>query len=139
MRASHPSPRDECVFEINKALLIRFSPYYRAVFLGGFADGNQEIYTLEILSEDMIAFRSWLYDGELTLNDDPDEYRQLIRLYIFADYYDFPALRRAIMSLLVRHNKLHHECRIPHLPLLEDCLTASANFTALQMAHQHMG
>ncbi|KAH0361366.1 hypothetical protein KCU65_g8749, partial [Aureobasidium melanogenum] len=111
VRASHPSPRDECVFGINKALLIRFSPYYRAVFLGGFADGNQEIYNMEILPEDMIAFRSWLYDGELTLNDDPDEYRQLIRLYIFADYYDFPALRRAIMSLLkaVSHSfrKLH--------------------------------
>lgn len=55
--------------------------------------------------------------------DNAAEYRQLIRLYVFADYYDFPALRRAIMSLLVSNNKEHHDYRVPHLPLLEDCLS----------------
>lgn len=123
MRVSHPLLTDECVFEINKALLIRLSPYYRAVFLGGFSDKDQEIFVMEILPEDMHAFRSWLYDGNLVFDDDAAEYRQLIRLYVFADYYDFPALRRAIMSLLVRNNKEHHDYRVPHLPLLEDCLS----------------
>ncbi|KAG9985981.1 hypothetical protein KCU98_g4341, partial [Aureobasidium melanogenum] len=100
VRVSHPSLTDECVLDINKALLIRFSPYYRAVFLGGFSDKDKETFVMEILLEDMIVFRRWLYDGSLMFADDAAEYRQLTRLYVFADYYDFPALRRAIMSLL---------------------------------------
>ncbi|KAG9911460.1 hypothetical protein KCV05_g1050, partial [Aureobasidium melanogenum] len=123
VRVSHPSLTDECVLDINKALLIRFSPYYRAVFLGGFSDKDKETFVMEILLEDMIVFRRWLYDGSLMFADDAAEYRQLTRLYVFADYYDFPALRRAIMSLLVRNNKEHHDYRVPHLPLLEDCLS----------------
>ncbi|KAH0397185.1 hypothetical protein KCU89_g8540, partial [Aureobasidium melanogenum] len=107
VRVSHPSLTDECVLDINKALLIRFSPYYRAVFLGDFSDKDQAIFVMEILPEDMIMFKRWLYNGDLTFDDDglivadgAAEYRQLIRLYVFADYYNFPALRGAIMSLL---------------------------------------
>jgi len=130
VRVSHPSLTDECVLDINKALLIRFSPYYRAVFLGDFSDKDQAIFVMEILPEDMIMFKRWLYNGDLTFDDDglivadgAAEYRQLIRLYVFADYYNFPALRGAIMSLLVRNNKEHHDYRLPRLPLLEDCLS----------------
>ncbi|KAG9664402.1 hypothetical protein KCU95_g830, partial [Aureobasidium melanogenum] len=111
VRVSHPSLTDECVLDINKALLIRFSPYYRAIFLGGFSDKDKETFVMEILLEDMIVVRRWLYDGSLMFADDAAEYRQLIRLYVFADYYDFPALRRAIMSLLVRNSKEHHDYR----------------------------
>ncbi|KAH0382113.1 hypothetical protein KCU92_g6572, partial [Aureobasidium melanogenum] len=109
VRVSHHLLRDECVLDINKALLIRFSPYYRAAFLGGFSDKDQAIFVMEILPEDMIMFKRWLYNGDLTFDDDDlifaddaAEYRQLVRLYVFADYYDFPALRRAIMSLLLQ-------------------------------------
>ena len=125
VRVSHHLLRDECIVDINKALLICFSPYYRAVFLGGFSDQDQAIFVMEISLEDMHAFKRWLYNGELELDleSHDDAYRQLIRLYVFADYYDFPALRRAIMSLLVSNNKEHHDYRIPHLPLLEDCLS----------------
>ncbi|KAG9662125.1 hypothetical protein KCU64_g2140, partial [Aureobasidium melanogenum] len=125
VRVSHPFLTDGYTFDINKALLIRFSPYYRAVFLGGFSDKDQEIFVMGISPEDMHAFKRWVYDGELELDleSHDDAYRQLIRLYVFADYYDFPTLRRAIMSLLVRNNKEHHSYRVPHLPLLEDCLS----------------
>ncbi|KAH0398486.1 hypothetical protein KCU89_g7190, partial [Aureobasidium melanogenum] len=104
VRVSHHLLRDECIVDINKALLICFSPYYRAVFLGGFSDQDQAIFVMEISLEDMHAFKRWLYDGELELDleSHDDAYRQLIRLYVFADYYDFPALRRAIMSLLLQ-------------------------------------
>ncbi|CAD0100286.1 unnamed protein product [Aureobasidium mustum] len=119
LRVSHHGS----IIEIHKALLIRSSPYYRALFQGGFSDRDQEVFAMEILPENMITFRKWLYDGELTLGEDIDDYQHLIRLYIFADYYDFPALRRAIMSLFVLHNKEHNDHRVPHFPLMKDCLS----------------
>lgn len=126
MRAFHHLLRDDsdgCIFYINKALLIRFSPYYRAVFLGGFEDKSQEIFVMDISLEDMIIFKKWMYHGELVSDVDNADYQQLIRLYVIADYHDFPALRRAIMSLLVLHNQKNHGYRVPHLSLLEDCLS----------------
>ena len=123
VRVSHHALTDEFIIETHKVLLVRSSPYYRAVFQGRFADWKQETFTMEISYEDMHTFQMWLYYGELNLDRDIIDYQQLIRLYIFADYYGFPALRRAIMSLLVQHNKEHDHCRVPHLPLLEDCLS----------------
>ncbi|KAH0170534.1 hypothetical protein KCU67_g2595, partial [Aureobasidium melanogenum] len=119
VRVSHPLLKDECVLDINKALLVRFSPYYRAVFPGGLSDKDQEIFVMEISPEDMHAFKRWLYDGELELDleSHDDAYRQLIRLYVFADYYDLPALRRAVMSLLVRNNKEHRDYHLSTLQM----------------------
>jgi hypothetical protein len=49
----------------------------------------------------MHAFRTWLRDGRLTFRWDRLLPEQLVRLYVFANYYDFPALRRTIMTTLV--------------------------------------
>lgn len=56
---------------------------------------------MDICAEDMHAFRTWLRDGCLTFRWDKLTLEQIIRLYVFADYYDFPALRRTIMTKLV--------------------------------------
>ena len=56
---------------------------------------------MDICAVDMHAFRNWLRDGRLTFRWDTIGLEQLVRLYTFADYYDFPALRRTIMTTLV--------------------------------------
>lgn len=56
---------------------------------------------MDICAEDMHSFETWLRDGRLTFQWDKLTLEQIIRLYIFADYYDFPALRRTIMTKLV--------------------------------------
>ncbi|KEQ74811.1 hypothetical protein M436DRAFT_62253 [Aureobasidium namibiae CBS 147.97] len=87
--------------DINKALLSRFSPYYKAAFHRGFSESAQKIFDMNISAVDMHFFKTWLRDGRLTSRWDKLTLEQTIRLYIFADYYDFPALRRTIMTKLV--------------------------------------
>ncbi|CAD0112050.1 unnamed protein product, partial [Aureobasidium uvarum] len=94
---------------INKTLLRLFCPYYRAVFDSGFAESRQKIVSMGIEYEDISVFGHWLNSGRLVVSD----YGQLVRLYVFADYHDFPALRRAIMLKLDRGGavlvKLKHD------------------------------
>lgn len=101
IRIPHPGLLGEALIDINKALLSRFSTYYKAVFHSGFSESAQKIFDMDICAEDMHAFRTWLRDGRLTFRWDKLTLEQIIRLYVFADYYDFPALRRTIMTKLV--------------------------------------
>jgi hypothetical protein len=77
------------------------SPYYKAAFHSGFSESTQKIFDMEICAADMHAFRTWLRDGRLSFRWDKLSLEQLVRIYTFADYYDFPALRRTIMTTLV--------------------------------------
>lgn len=56
---------------------------------------------MDLCAEDMYAFRTWLRVGRLTFRWDRLSLEQFVRLYVFADYYDSPALRRSIMTKLV--------------------------------------
>jgi hypothetical protein len=90
---------------MNKALLGHLSSYYKAIFDNRFAESTNETFTVEIFPDDLYAFDTWMHDGVLAVQwKRPPEFdfKQLVRLYIFADYLDFPALRRTIMSMLVR-------------------------------------
>lgn len=85
---------------VNKSLLCHFSAYFRALFFGGFAKSIQEEFSFDIQPHDAHIFEVWLRCG--LLHADIRENKQpcfgtLLRLYTFADYYDIPALRRAIM------------------------------------------
>jgi hypothetical protein len=101
IRTSHPALPGEDFVNINKALLSRLSPYYRAAFHRGFSESTKEILDMELWPADMHTFRTWLRDGRLTFRWDRLLPEQLVRIYVFADYYNFPALRRTIMSTLV--------------------------------------
>ncbi|KEQ61164.1 uncharacterized protein M437DRAFT_19938, partial [Aureobasidium melanogenum CBS 110374] len=83
---------------INKSLLCHFSAYFRALFLGGFAKNTQENFSFNLQPLDAQIFERWLGCGILhTWNDGQPCFGTLLRLYVFADYYDLPALRHAIM------------------------------------------
>jgi hypothetical protein len=56
---------------------------------------------MELCAADMHAFRTWLRDGRLSFRWDKLSLEQRVRIYAFADYHDFPALRRTIMTTLV--------------------------------------
>ncbi|KAH0173547.1 hypothetical protein KCU67_g1216, partial [Aureobasidium melanogenum] len=127
VRLSHTSLQDECIVDINRALLIHLSLHYREVFLGYSSDQDKENLIMEISPEDMEVFKRWLYegDGELKLDveSQDDGFRQLVRLYIFATHYNFLSLRRAIMTVLFMHGREHHIPRALHASLLYDSLS----------------
>ncbi|KAG9821868.1 hypothetical protein KCV05_g1049, partial [Aureobasidium melanogenum] len=83
IRATCPESNDQEEFPINKGLLCQFSAYFRAVFMGGFAESTQKSLDINLRPDDMWVFSKWLSSV-------------LVRLYTFADYHDIPALRRAI-------------------------------------------
>jgi hypothetical protein len=90
---------------MNKALLGHLSSYYKAIFDNRFAESTNESFIVELFPDDLYAFDTWIHDGVLAVQwKRPPGFdsKQLFRLYIFADYHDFPALRRTIMSMLVR-------------------------------------
>jgi hypothetical protein len=92
------------VITMNKALLGHLSSYYKAAFDNRFAETTQETFTVDLQPCDLLAFKSWIHNGVLApqyKGPGGFEFRQLIRLYVSADYHDFPALRRTIMSMLV--------------------------------------
>lgn len=84
---------------INQSLLCHFSAYFGAVLMGDFAESTQETHDIDLRPNDAWIFSRWLSTGRLY---DRNYFRfphksESIRLYTFADYYDIPALRRAIM------------------------------------------
>jgi hypothetical protein len=87
-------------FYINKMLLSRLSPYYKAAFGSGFSESTKETFVMELSCDDMYLFTTWMCGGGLVYYGKHPGLEQLIRLYVFADYYDFPAFRRTIMSLV---------------------------------------
>ena len=88
IRIPHPGLLGEALIDINKALLSRLSTYYKAAFHSGFSESAQNIFDMDICAEDMHSSKTWLRDGRLTLRWDKLTLEQIIRLYIFADYYD---------------------------------------------------
>lgn len=101
IRANCPESGDQEEFPINKGLLCQFSAYCRAVCMGEFAESKEKSLDVNLRPDDMRVFTRWLGSGKLYPQDGIPFYRSdnsvLIRLYTFADYYDIPALRRAIM------------------------------------------
>lgn len=101
IRATCLESKDQEEFPINKGLLCQFSAYFRAVIMGEFAESKQKSLDINLRPDDMRVFTRWLGSGKLCSQDGVPSYRPdnsvLLRLYTFADYYDIPALRRAIM------------------------------------------
>ncbi|KAH0038579.1 hypothetical protein KCU78_g1471, partial [Aureobasidium melanogenum] len=84
---------------IHKSLLCFFSQYYRAALQGGFLEAGRKSVVLELDIEDCQYFVGWLYSGQLPDVPMPGH---LFELYIFADKTDVLALRRAIMTKIIR-------------------------------------
>lgn len=69
--------------------------------MGGFIESTQKILDIDLQPSDAGVFSTWLSSGKLYCRRNLHPYvlgnSMLVRLYTFADYYDIPALRRAIM------------------------------------------
>ncbi|KAG9568788.1 hypothetical protein KCU71_g7233, partial [Aureobasidium melanogenum] len=84
---------------IHKNLLCFFSTYYRAALQGGFLEAGNKSVILELDFENCQYFIGWLYSGRLPDVPMPGH---LFELYIFADKTDILALRRAIMTKIMK-------------------------------------
>ena len=83
---------------VHEDLLCFFSEYYRAALQGGFLEAGNKSVVLDLKTADCHSLVGWLYTGRL-----PDAPRNdLFGLYVFADSTDILALRRAIMTRVVK-------------------------------------
>lgn len=82
-----------------RRLLTRLSPYFKVLFKGGFSESNKDLLSIDCRAVYLCNLEQWILtrDSNLSLRSD----YQTIGFYLFADYYDIPALRRMIMSKLV--------------------------------------
>jgi hypothetical protein len=83
---------------VHKELLCFYSQYYTAALMGGFAEAKNDTVTLNLSYPQMRDLVSWLYTGTITACDEI----YLMKLYVFADEKMMLALRRSIMSKIVR-------------------------------------
>jgi hypothetical protein len=90
---------------VHKPLLCFYSSYYKAALLGGFKEATSLHFDLELDRWHTEAFVRWLYSGQLGDRLSSLMIRDMIRLYIFADRVDIPALRRKILTELVEKQK----------------------------------
>ncbi|KAG9697438.1 hypothetical protein KCU95_g3717, partial [Aureobasidium melanogenum] len=89
---------------INKRLLTRLSPYFKALLEGGFSESTMESLPLDSYPHELRMFEQWLSAGIINIEGGWPTYDKLF-LYLFADYYDIPALRREAMSSLTKHEE----------------------------------
>jgi hypothetical protein len=81
-------------FSVHKALLTHFSLYFRAAFNGGFKEAAQDTVDIPDFSHYVVGLLlRFCYTGQLDADTIADS--DLIKLYLLADQYDFPAIRRA--------------------------------------------
>jgi hypothetical protein len=83
---------------VHKDLLCFYSQYYTAALKGGFSEAKKDTVTLDLPYPQMRDLVSWLYTGTITSLDEI----YLMKLYVFADEKMMLALRRSIMSKIVR-------------------------------------
>jgi len=87
---------------VHKDVLCYYSSYYTAALKGGFSEAKQDTVTMELPEYQMRNLVQWLYTGTL-ISDDESE---LAGLYFFADEKMMLAMRRSIMSRMVRFHGL---------------------------------
>ncbi|KAH0031589.1 hypothetical protein KCU78_g2781, partial [Aureobasidium melanogenum] len=94
-----PMPNDpsQWLLGLNKNVLMHFSSYFRTM-LDGSSGKSVDIIELDLELDLVLIFAAWL--SHSLLEHDILSSSSLIQLYIFADSYDFPALRRDIMLIL---------------------------------------
>lgn len=89
-------------YGVHKNLICSVSPYFKAAFTSGFQEcesGVLKLVTVEVEIFDL--FYNWLYNQSLWGAEDeeyvnPDE-RILLRLYVFGDMVQCPALKNAAL------------------------------------------
>ncbi|KAG9766053.1 hypothetical protein KCU73_g24, partial [Aureobasidium melanogenum] len=103
----------------NRHLLTRVSPYFRALLEGGFSESTKKILPVDSDAYELRIFEKRLSTGSIEV--EYHWYIDMVYLYKFADYYDIPALRREVMSELVKQARKQRgfwlaSVAVEHLP-----------------------
>jgi len=91
---------------VHKRLLCHYSLYYKAAIQGQFQEATSNHFDLTLKTEHAEHFVRWLYSGQLSIQYSALDIEELFHLYIFADEKDILALRREVMSELVKKEKV---------------------------------
>jgi hypothetical protein len=92
---------------VHKTLHCHYSTYYGAAICGGFREATSDHLNLVLNRTCAEWFVRWLYSGQLRSQHSGCHTDELFRLYIFADEKDILALRRAVMTRLMRQGLDH--------------------------------
>jgi hypothetical protein len=101
--------KDNSSIIIPEFLLCYFSRYYNALLHGNFLEAGNNSITLELNGSQARAFVTWMYSGQFA---ESLQYPMLFDLYIFADKFDVPAMKKSIMTFI--HTRSHRR-RSPDL------------------------
>jgi len=91
---------------VHQRLLCHYSLYYKAAIHGQFQEATNNHFDLTLKTEYAGSLVRWLYSGMLSTRYSAPEIEELFHLYIFADEKDILALRRDVMSELVKKEKV---------------------------------
>ncbi|KAH0365324.1 hypothetical protein KCU65_g6183, partial [Aureobasidium melanogenum] len=100
-----------CQTMVHKDLLCLFSVYYRKMLQSVGSDIFNNPESVRLGPETCRMFVGWLYTGQLTYGAG---WKSLFSLYVFADEVEMLALRRTVMTNIVRSYKT------PWIPPVED-------------------
>ncbi|KAF2224467.1 hypothetical protein BDZ85DRAFT_102846 [Elsinoe ampelina] len=113
---------------IHKSLLIHFSEYYRLTLCGPFLEATtQQVDPIDDLFDkaSLQTFTGWIYTGETNLNAGIFSHlTAAFDLYLFADRYAIPALKKVLCRLLVitydpKNISCQHYSRLPEAAVLK--------------------
>ncbi len=89
--------RDSRSYLVHKSLLCYHSPYFASALKGYFKEADDDATTLKTVSTKVVdVFAAWLYTQQLPESDVEDGI--VLLLYIFADRYNVPKLRKQTMD-----------------------------------------
>lgn len=91
--------KDPTPFFVNKAVLCHYSAFFDRFFNGQWKESRnppQEI-KVDLSQKNLRLLHAWLYTGRILAEFDPDS---IIALWLYGDYIDSLALRRAALSHL---------------------------------------
>lgn len=91
---------------VHKPLLCYYSLYYRAAIQGQFKEATSSHFDLNLKQLYAHSLIRWLYSGKLSAGLPRPDTEELFTLYIFADEKDILALRRDVMSELVKRQNI---------------------------------
>ena len=97
---------------VHKNLLCHYSLYYRAAIQGQFKEATSDHFDLALHRKYADVLIRWLYSGKLSAGVVVPNTEVLFQLYIFADEKDILALRRDIMSELVKREETDLPCAL---------------------------
>lgn len=84
---------------VHTTLLCHFSPYYRAAIEGGFSERDNEFFDIDVDARTLEIAVFWMYSCRMSpAEDGATLLEELVKVYLFADKYDFLALRRDVFA-----------------------------------------